>query len=433
MPTTRRQATLEKNGELVKPETSSKPAAKTGRGRGRKSKKQSQEEATIAGDKRNAEEAAQNKEEEPPSKKPKVDDEPSTEQGAKSDTGDFSPLTGEHCTIERGHIYFFYRPKVQVEEAESLDDVRNFQILLVPRPPAFAARDDQSKVDNEMEEDSEMKLLSAGADAVPAAEPKGQEKKKFRVITVGKKQLPDPDSGGSGRGRKETFWATVGSGRGRKETFWATVGTVGEDLNKLENGLGEKEYETKTRGKRHEEPARLAGRGVYAIVNDDPSTPSKRETHLGYHLTHPSPSELGEVQSEMRVYPASSFIIQVRNPLAPVSGGQRVGLSQGRRAEYPERIMKEVFGEGTRGRDGSGLRFSTVNRPELLDYEGAELLLIGARSGEEALETSLGEGRGEALKEAAEKEEDESIQEVLKELAMDGGKIPAEPLKGEWL
>ncbi|EPQ60362.1 hypothetical protein GLOTRDRAFT_31016 [Gloeophyllum trabeum ATCC 11539] len=264
-----------------------------------------------------------------------------------------------------------------------------------------------------------MKLLSEGADAVPAAEPKGQDKKKFRVITVGKKQLPDPDSGGSGRGRKETFWATVSA--------------VGDDLHKLESGLGEKEYETKTRGTRHEGPARLVGRGAYAIVNNDPSTPSKRETHLGYHLSHPSPSQLGEVQHEMRIYSASSFIIQVRNPLAPVSGGQRVGLPQGRRAEYPEQVMKEVFGQGTRGTEAYGLRFSGVTRPELLDYEGAELLLIGARSGEDGLETSLGEGRGSALNETAEKEKDESIQDVLKELAMDEEKIPAEPLKGEWL
>ncbi|KZT30877.1 hypothetical protein NEOLEDRAFT_1083382 [Neolentinus lepideus HHB14362 ss-1] len=410
MPTTRRQATLQTNGELNKPEIVSKPVPKTGRRKGRKSKKQEQE--TTAGDKREAEYTAENKKEEPSSKKPKVEEESS---GGQDATAHFSPLTG---TIERGHIYFFYRPKVQVEETESLDDIRNFHIVLVPRPAAFASHDESSKADNEKDENSEMTLLSAGADAVPAAEPEGHAKK-FRVITVGKKQLPDPSGGGSGRGRKETFWATVS--------------TVGDDLHKLESGLGEKEYETKTRGTRHEEPARLAGRGAYAIVNNNPSTPSRKETHLGYHLTHPSPSELGQVQAEMRIYQASSFIIQVRNPLAPVSGGQYVGLPQGKRAKYPENIMEEVFGEGTKGRDKYGLRFSAVTRPELLDYEGAELLLIGARSGEDGLETSLGEGRGEALNETAEKEYDKSIQVVLKELALDGEKIPAVPLKGEWL
>ncbi len=57
--------------------------------------------------------------------------------------------------------------------------------------------------------------------------------------------------------------------------------------------------------------------------------------------------------------------------------------------------MKEVFGKGGgRGRESYGLRFASVERKELLGVEGAELLFIAARSGEEGLETSLGEGRG---------------------------------------
>lgn len=80
-----------------------------------------------------------------------------------------------------------------------------------------------------------MNLISRGADAVPAAETTG-ETKHFRLISVGKKTLPDPEDGG-------------GKGKGKKATFWATVVTVGEDLKKLESGLGGKEYETKTRGR----------------------------------------------------------------------------------------------------------------------------------------------------------------------------------------
>lgn len=139
-------------------------------------------------------------------------------------------------TIERGHIYFFYRPRVQMEEAHSLDDVKNLHMLFVPRPPEFAmhVKTSGSKVDNEDDEDVEMKVLAPGADAVPAHEELDEPKKRFRLITVGKKQLPDPEQGGSGKGRKETFWATVTS--------------VGDDLHSLEQGLGEKTYETKTRG-----------------------------------------------------------------------------------------------------------------------------------------------------------------------------------------
>lgn len=83
-----------------------------------------------------------------------------------------------------------------------------------------------------------MSLLSHGADAVPAAEPTDQNKKRFRLLVVGKKSLPDPEATGEGKGS------------GRNQVFWSTITTVGEDLKKLQDGLGPKEYETKTRGTR---------------------------------------------------------------------------------------------------------------------------------------------------------------------------------------
>jgi hypothetical protein len=185
-------------------------------------------------------------------------------------------------------------------------------------------------------------------------------------------------------------------------------------------------------------------------VNGEGRTPSSRETHLGYHLSHPTPENFGEVQEALGIHPASSFILQVKNPDAPNTAGQNVGSSK--KAEFPPEIMKEVFGAGGgRGRESFGLRFATVERREMLDYENAELLLIAARSGDEGLEKSLGEGRGQgesclylqldsqtksnsepALKEAEEGESKVSIDQVLKELAMDAERIPADPLEGKW-
>jgi hypothetical protein len=98
-----------------------------------------------------------------------------------------------------------------VDEAESVDDVQRFQFLLVPRPP-----------------------VSSEDDVVPKQEPQDKPKKRFRAITVGKKQLPHPAAGGHGRGKKEVLWATIS--------------TVGEDLQKLEDNLAEQTYETKTKG-----------------------------------------------------------------------------------------------------------------------------------------------------------------------------------------
>ncbi|KAI0066434.1 hypothetical protein BV25DRAFT_1796388 [Artomyces pyxidatus] len=322
-------------------------------------------------------------------------------------------------TIERGHVYFFYRPKVEHKEAHSIDDVSRFHMLLVPRPPELSTYGQDETGTQQQDEDTEMKVLGSGADAVPAKETRDTAKKHYRLISIGKKQLPEPAHGG-------------GHGGGRKDTFWATVTAVGDDLHSVEKGLGEKSYETKTRGTRHEAPSRLAGRGAYAIVNNEARVPSQRETHFGYHLSHPS--EMGEIQEALGMHTASSFVLQVKNPLAPVTGGQRVGLSEDRRAKYPDWIMGDIFGKGgKRGRESYGLRFSSVEAIELLEYEGAELLFIAARSGEEGLETSLGEGRGEALREIETKESKETIEEVLRELALHADQFPTEPLEGHWI
>ncbi|KAH7930501.1 hypothetical protein BV22DRAFT_1101697 [Leucogyrophana mollusca] len=315
--------------------------------------------------------------------------------------------------IERGHVYFFYRPKVQHEEAHSIDDIKNFHMLLVPRPPQFSIHTEGQAETSSERESQEMNLISEGADAVPAPEPKGKPAEHFRLITIGKKRLPDPQ------------------GSGRKDTFWATVTTVGDNLHNLESGLGEKTYETKTRGTRHEEPVRLAGRGAYAIANKEGNTPSQNETHFGYHLSHPS--SLGAVQESLGIHAASSFVLQVKNPFAPVTGPQKVGLPSGRRAEYPEGVMDHVFGRGTKGRQSYGLRFSTCHCVELLEHEGAELLLIAARTGTHGNDTSLGESRGEALREAVEKEAKEPTEDVFKELELDMDVFPAEPLEGDWI
>jgi hypothetical protein len=132
---------------------------------------------------------------------------------------------------------------------------------------------------------------------------------------------------------------------------------------------------------------------VYAIVNSEGNVPSKNSTHLGYHLSHPT--ELGDVQKAFGIHTASSFVIQVKNPNAEVPAGQRLGLAKSRRADYSEDIMKNVFGRGEKGRSSVGLRFTNCNCIELLDHEGAELLLIPARTGAEGNDQSLGEGRGE--------------------------------------
>jgi len=204
-------------------------------------------------------------------------------------------------------------------------------------------------------------------------------------------------------------------------------------------------------GTRHQDPSRLAGRGAYAIVNNNPRVPSERTTHLGYHLSHPSESELGEVQKALGIQSAAAFVIQVKNPLAPTTSNQVVGRKPETRAKYPEEIMKEVFGMGgSKGREDYGLKFSSIETTELLDYEGAELLLIASVAGEAGVEEKLGEGRGEGtactqrmadkadqwhieLRRVEKDEEGETIDKVLRELGTDQSSFLTEPLEGQWI
>jgi hypothetical protein len=133
--------------------------------------------------------------------------------------------------IERGHIYFFYRPKVQREEVHSMDDVGKLHVLLVPSPSesfSMQAKIEQSKDVSGADAD-EMNLVAQGADAAPTHESTTKDKKHFRLIIVGKKRLPDPE-------------------REKHAPVWATVIFVGDNLHDLEEKLGERTYETKTRG-----------------------------------------------------------------------------------------------------------------------------------------------------------------------------------------
>lgn len=108
---------------------------------------------------------------------------------------------------ETGHIYFFYRPRVQEEEAYGLDDVQRFQIVLSPRGG-----------------------------------------RRYRLITIGRKRMPEVRDGRAG------------------ERVWGFVDKVGRRPSQVEDLLDRHQYETATRGERVLSAARPAGQGVYAIV-----------------------------------------------------------------------------------------------------------------------------------------------------------------------
>jgi hypothetical protein len=243
--------------------------------------------------------------------------------------------------LEAGHIYFFYRPRVETERAEALEDVERFYLILRPH-----------------------------------------DKQVWRLLILGRKRLPEA--------------------KNSKEKVWAFVAKVGHKPEEIEDELDRNWYGTKTRGERVQPEARPAGEGVYSLVAHD------KHTHLTYKLEFPK--RPGKVQEDLRIEPEGSYIITVRNPDAPAPPA--TGLQPQQRAEFPKEL-KDKF---------KGRRFISLE-PDFLDYEGAELVLVGATTRPE-------EELGIELKP---EEESETEAAIFSDLKLERDQHPLEPLfKGEW-
>jgi hypothetical protein len=108
--------------------------------------------------------------------------------------------------LERGDIYFAYRPRIDVPTVRGLGDVQRFYMILSP-----------------------------------------SGKRSHRLIVIGGKRLPAP------------------GGNGDRKT-WGFVDRVAARAEDVEDELDPRTYTTQTRGERQVAPARPAGEGVYALV-----------------------------------------------------------------------------------------------------------------------------------------------------------------------
>ncbi|KAB5547150.1 hypothetical protein GE09DRAFT_1130114 [Coniochaeta sp. 2T2.1] len=199
---------------------------------------------------------------------------------------------------------------------------------------------------------------------------------KARLLAVPKKTLP-----------------TTG-----RERWISFVEKTSLSLSDLQSSFLEgNEYETKTRGTQHTPAARPEGEGVYAII----SKPGGRESHLVYLLTRPK--ELGEVHVKLGLKERGSWVVTTRNPEYPPPGGAG-RLPEG--PEFPEEVKKDFH----------SLRWAPT-KPDHLDVEGAQVLLVGESSGIEKATEPQGKGEEEDPKEELEElaEEDEKRMESLGE------------------
>ncbi|MFW6296179.1 MAG: hypothetical protein ACOC04_03190 [Halothece sp.] len=244
--------------------------------------------------------------------------------------------------IENGNIYFCYRPKVETQNVKGLDDVQRFYMVLRPHG-----------------------------------------KQSYRLIVLGQKQLPDVKHHG--------------------EKTWGFVDSVSDSAQQIEQELREKNYQTKTRGKREQPTARPVGEGVYDIIRHED------HTHLVYALE--LPEDIGPAQKALDIQPEGSYILSIKNPEKP--SPQNAGLSNQQKADLPKQLQKQFEGH----------RFINANPPEFLDYSGIELLLISAAS-------DVSEELGIELHP---EDETEATAEIINDLRMRKSRHPIEPLlTGQW-
>ncbi|KKK16698.1 hypothetical protein ARAM_004014 [Aspergillus rambellii] len=183
--------------------------------------------------------------------------------------------------LENGIIYFFYRPRVNVQEPTSFQDVARSFVVLRPTPLGAALDHDQGPLDT-------------GA--------------KCRLLMVPKKRFPT-------------------SGREREMGFVAKAGKSMKELQ--ESFIAGETYETATRGTREIPEARPYAEGVYAI------TSTKRATHIVYVLT--LPEKLGDVQEDFGLAERGSWLIQSKSPKFPGPPFARLPKDP----EYPEGMLEK--------------------------------------------------------------------------------------------
>jgi hypothetical protein len=207
--------------------------------------------------------------------------------------------------------------------------------------------------------------------------PQGEEK--FRLIAVGKKRLPASDD--------------------VAERHWGFVDGVFQTADALRQAAAGVPSLFGPRG----ENLRPAGEGAYALVLHG------NHTHLTYVLDLPAIQ--GEVQEAFNIHPEGRFVVAVKNPEAISPPG--AGLEMDRRPNFPSDLLATF----------ADRRWVPIDPPAFLDYEGAELVLIGGRD-------DLGEDLGLDMQAHP---KDEETAEIFNDLHLEKSERTIKPLfQGVW-
>src|SRR5438874_1793601 len=178
--------------------------------------------------------------------------------------------------------------------------------------------------------------------------PESRQQQFYRLFVIGKKSLPEI--------RKSDARAS--------ERYWARVGGIFQDQKELTKELFSDEF-------RKGDVARPAGLGKYVIVRH------QNHAELAYILE--TPGEPGEAQKELGIEKEASYIISVINPKKPTPPGYP---SAEEYPKYPDEVLKE-FSENENF-------VSLAKNTGFIDYQNAQIILIGAREGKDAIKRDLG-------------------------------------------
>lgn len=174
-----------------------------------------------------------------------------------------------------------------------------------------------------------------------------------RLFLIGRKRLPE----------------IVEDEAGPDARNWMLLTEVGP-IEAVGKALHPVRYKTETRGTRETAEAIPAGSGRYAIVQREDAT------QLAYRLS--VPSNPGAAQKALRIHSAARFVIAVRNPDIDVPGFPDA------KPDYPADLQRAFAEE----------RWIDISDARLLDYENAQLVLIGAAHDLDPLDADL-DGRAD--------------------------------------
>jgi hypothetical protein len=202
----------------------------------------------------------------------------------------------------------------------------------------------------------------------------------YRLLVIGKKSLPEI---------RETEARS-------SERHWARVGGIFNDPTLLTKELLSKEF-------REGDMARPAGEGKYAFVDHN------KHTELAFILE--LPKELGEAQKELGIEKEASYVITVINPKIPRREENLPSTEDP--PKYPELILNDFSDDENFVPLSRNLKF--------IDYQNAQIILIGAREGKDTLTQELG------INVENENENDHSA-DIFTKLRIRKDQVPIKPL-----